>query len=103
MEDLFAIAESKASKSQKVTEFLEFFGFDMTKNGMEYVKKSILIASTLGDYRLEDLAQSVAQKEHVQPVEVLRLIIERIKENFNYKKSPTISFIRLIDKLLRKG
>lgn len=103
MKDLFAIAESKNSDSQKVTEFLKLFHFDMSKTGMEYVKKSILIASTLGDYRLEDLAQTIAQKENVDSSKVLKLIIERIKENFSFKKSPAISFIRLIDKLLRKG
>lgn len=103
MADMFAIAESKASNSQKVTEFLKLFNFDMTKNGMEYVKKSILLASTLGDYRLEDLAQLIAKKEQVEASEVLRLIVARIKENFHFQKSPAISFIRLIDKLLRKG
>ncbi len=103
MADMFVIAKSKVSNSKKVTEFLKLFHFDMTKNGMEYVKKSILVASTLGDYRLEDLAQLIAKKEQVEAGEVLRLIVARIKENFHFKKSPAISFIRLIDKLLRKG
>ena len=103
MADLLAIAESKVSNSQKVTEILKLFHFDMSQNGMEYVKNSILIASTLGDYRLEDLAQLVAEKEQVEATEVLRLIVARIKEKFHFKKSPAISFIRLIDKLLRKG
>lgn len=103
MAEMFAIAESKVSNSQKVTEFLKLFHFDMSKNGMKYVKKSILVASTLGDYRLEDLAQLIAKKEQVEASEVLRLIVARIKENFHFKKSPAISFIRLIDKLLRKG
>ncbi|MBE6345470.1 MAG: hypothetical protein E7063_07305 [Spirochaetaceae bacterium] len=103
MADMFAIAESKVSNSQKVTEFLKLFHFDMSQNGMEYVKKAILVASTLGDYRLEDLVQLIAKKEQVEASEVLRLIVARIKENFHFKKSPAISFIRLIDKLLRKG
>lgn len=103
MADMFAIAESKVSNSQKVTEFLKLFHFDMSQNGMEYVKKSILVASTLGDYRLEDLAQLIAKKEQVEAREVLRLIVVRINEIFHFKKSPAISFIRLIDKLLRKG
>lgn len=103
MADMFAIAESKVSNYEKVTEFLKLFRFDMTKNGTDYVSKSILIASTLGDYRLEDLAQIIAKKENVDACEVLRLIVARIKENFHFRKSPALSFIRLIDKLLRKG
>lgn len=103
MADMFAISESRISNSEKVTQFLKLFHFDITKNGMEYVKKSILVASKLGDYRLEDLAQIIAEKEQVEASEVLRLIVARIKENFHFKKSPAISFIRLVDKLLRKG
>jgi len=103
MADLFVIAESKVSNSKKVSEFLKLFHFDMTQNGMEYVKKSILIATKLGDYRLEDLAEIIAKDEQVKADEVLRLIVERCKENFNFKKSPAISFIRLIHKLLQKG
>ena len=103
MADLFAISDAKISNSEKVTEFLKLFNFDMTKNGMEYVKKAILVAYTMGDYRLEDLAQTIAKKEQVEAEEVLRLIVARIKENFQFRKSPAISFIRLIDKLLRKG
>ena len=103
MADMFAISESRISNSEKVTQFLKLFHFDITKNGMEYVKKSILVASRLGDYRLEDLAQIIAEKEQVEASEVLRLIVARIKENFHFKKSPAISFIRLVDKLLRKG
>lgn len=103
MADLFAISDAKISNSEKVTEFLKLFNFDMTKNGMEYVKKAILVAYTMGDYRLEDLAQTIAKKEQVEAEEVLRLIVARIKENFQFRKSPAISFIRLIDKLLKKG
>ena len=103
MADMFAIAESKVSDSKKVTEFLKLFHFDISKNGMKYVKKSILIATTLGDYRLEDLALLIAKNEQVEATEVLRLVVARIKENFHFPKSPAISFIRLIDKLLRKG
>lgn len=103
MAEMFAICESRISSSEKVTQFLKLFHFDITQNGMEYVKNSILIASKLGDYRLEDLAQIIAEKKQVDANEVLRLIVARIKENFRFRKSPAISFIRLIDKLLKKG
>ena len=103
MEDLFKISESEVSDKRKVEEFLELFGFDMSVNGMEYVKDSILIARKLGDYRLEFLAQIIAEKKNIEANEVLRLIVARIKENFHFKKSPAISFIRLIERLLKKG
>ena len=70
---------------------------------MDYVRDAILVAYSLGDYRLEDLAEIIAKKEKVEAQEVLRLIVARIKENFHFKKSPAISFIRLIDKLMKKG
>lgn len=103
MEDLFKISESEVSDKQKVDEFLELFGFDMSINGMQYVKDSILIARNLRDYRLEFLAETIAKKRQVDANEVLRLIVARIKEKFHFKKSPAISFIRLIDRLLKKG
>lgn len=103
MEDLFKISESKVSDKRKVEEFLELFGFDMTFNGVEYVKEAILIASKLGDYRLEYLAETIAKRQNVDANEVLRLIVARIKENFHFNKSPAISFVRLIDRLLKKG
>lgn len=103
MFDLFEISESKVSNDEKTEKFLKLFNFDMSKNGMDYVKKSILIGYKLNDYRLEDLAKIVAKQEQAQADEVLRLIIARIKENFGFRKSPAISFIRLIDRLLRKG
>lgn len=103
MVDLLEIAQSKVSDSEKVTELLKLFHFDITQNGMEYVKKSILLASKLSDYRLEDLVRKIAKKEPVEEEEVLRLIVARIKENFDFRKSPAISFIRLIDIILKKG
>ncbi len=103
MEDLFRISESKVSDKRKVEEFLELFSFDMSCNGMEYVKEAILVARKLGDYRLEYLAEIIAKRQNVDANEVLRLIVARIKENFHFKKSPAISFIRLIDRLLKKG
>lgn len=103
MEELFRIAESKFSDKEKVERFLELFGFDMTCNGIEYVIEAILIARNLSDYRLEYLATIIAEKEKVEASEVLRLIVWRIKENFHFKKSPAISFIRLVERLLKKG
>lgn len=103
MQDLFAISNAEISNSDKVTEFLKLFKFDMNLKGMNYVKQSILIADNMGEYRLEDLAQVIAKNEEVKAEEVLKLIVVRINENFHFKKSAAISFIRLIDKLIKKG
>lgn len=103
MEELFRIAESKANNDEKVEEFLKLFGFDMNCNGVEYVKEAILIAWKLSDYKLETLAIIIAKNKDIQPNKVLKLIIARIKEKFNYEKSLAISFIRLVERLLKKG
>lgn len=103
MEELFRISESKVSDVGKVEQYMELFGFDMSCNGSEYVKDAILIASRLSDYRLEILAETIAEQQEVDANEVLRLIVARIKENFQFKRSPAISFIRLIDCFLKKG
>lgn len=103
MAELFEISNAKISKSEKVTQFLKLFKFDMDNDSIEYVKKAILVANTLKDYRLEDLAVRIAKKEDIESEEVLRIIVARIKENFKLKRSSAISFIRLIDRFLRKG
>ena len=102
-EEMIAISNVQISNFEKVTEFLKLFKFDMTKNGVEYVRKAILIAHKKSNYILEDLAETIAKQEQVNAEEVLRLIVARIKENFHFKKSSAISFIRLVDKLLEKG
>ncbi len=103
MEELFKISESKVSDEEKTQQFLELFGFDMSNNGMEYIKEAILIARHIDDYRLEDLIQGISKKYNVEAGEVLRTIVVRIKEKFNFKKSAASSFIRLIEGLLKKG
>lgn len=103
MQELFQISKSNKKNSEKITEFLELFGFDLNKNGMKYVQKAILYTQDMIEYNLDALAIRIAEKEHVEPAEVLRLIVARIKEHFKFKKSPAISFIRLIDSLMKKG
>ena len=103
MEELFKISECKDSDEEKTQQFLELFGFDMSNNGVEYIKEAILIARHIDDYRLEDLIQGISKKYNVEASEVLRTIVVRIKEKFNFKKSAASSFIRLIEGLLKKG
>lgn len=101
MEDLFKISESKVRDKEKVDEFLKLFGFDLSCKGMDYLEEAILIAPKLGDYRLEELANEIAKNHEVESKDVLKTIIARVKEKFNFKKSPAISFIRLIERLVK--
>ncbi len=103
VQELLDISESNLKYSQKVKEILKLFKFDMTQNGVLYIKKAILVASTKEKYMLEDLVKVVAKSEHLEEAEILRLIVARIKEKFHFRKSPAISFIRLIDTILKKG
>ena len=103
IEDLFKISESNVNNKRKVENFLELFGFDMSSNGVEYVKEAILTANKLSYYSLEYLAETIAKRKNADANEVLRLIVVRIKDNFNFKKSPAIAFIRLVDGLIKKG
>ena len=103
MKVLLGIAESNMSRKEKVEEILKLFGFDLSSNGVEYLEKAILHAYDLGYYTLEFLAETIAKKQNVDAAEVLRLIVARTKENFHFRNSPAISFIRLVDRLLKKG
>ncbi len=98
---LFDIAKSESTDEEKVDKYLELFGFDMSKKGIVYVKKAILKAFSMPDYRMEHLATAVSYSEHVDEKEVLRVIVARIKETFNMKQSPALSFIRLVVCLLK--
>lgn len=100
---LFEIAKSNLTDEEKVKEFMILFGFDRTKNGVSYVEKAILKAVKLTDYRIEHLATLISDEEDVDEREIQRLMIARIKENFQVRFSPAISFIRLIVCLLKKG
>ncbi len=102
IQELFAISEEDIKDSEKVIKFLEAFHFDMNRNGMDYVKEAILIASQKRDYRLEDLIERIAKTKLIARSEIQRLMVARIKEKFGFKKLPVISFIRLIDRLLKK-
>jgi len=82
---------------------MELFGFDLNQNGVNYVVRAILHSLKLGDFNLENLAKLVARDCKIEASETLRLIIARIKENFRMRKSPALSFIRLVNQLILKG
>lgn len=102
IEDLLKISNSNDIVSDKVDQFLKFFEFDMSYNGMKYVKEAIIIAYNESDYNLEYLAQRISEEENIEASEILRLIVTRIKERFNLKiTAVSISFIRLIERLVK--
>lgn len=101
--NLLKIARAGDPDKVKVEKILELFGFDMQKNGVQYLFKAILISPKDVYFNLETLCEDVAKSEHnIDKDEIKRLIVARIKEQFKLKKSPTIDFIRLVNSFLSK-
>ena len=103
LHDLLEIAENSKSSQEKTIEILKLFGFDMDKNGVKYLKSAILKAKDIESCTLKVLAALIAEDEDVEADEVERLMVARVKEKFRVRFSPTISFIRLVTRLLKKG
>lgn len=101
--ELFKIAQARDSDKIKAEKILGVFGFDMQRNGVQYLFKAILISPKEAYFNLETLCDSVAKSEpNVEKDEIKRLIVARIKEQFKFRKSPTIDFIRLVNSFLIK-
>ena len=101
--ELFKIAHTRDSDKIKAEKILGVFGFDMQRNGVQYLFKAILISPKEAYFNLETLCDSIAKSEsNVEKDEIKRLIIARIKEQFKFRNSPTIDFIRLVNSFLIK-
>lgn len=101
--ELFKIAQARDSDKIKAEKILELFGFDMQRNGVQYLFNAILISPKEAYFNLETLCDSVAKSEpNVEKDEIKRLIVARIKEQFKFRKSPAIDFIRLVNSFLIK-
>lgn len=102
--ELFKISQTGASDEVKTESILELFGFDMQKNGVQYLFKAILISPKDAYFNLETLCESISKNESdIEKDEIKRLIVARVKENFaTFKKSPTTDFIRLVNSFLTK-
>lgn len=101
--ELLKIAQTRDSDKIKAEKIIKLFGFDMQKNGIQYLLKAILISPKEAYFNLETLCDSVAKSEQgTQKDEIKRLIVARIKEKFKFRKSPTIDFIRLVNSFLMK-
>lgn len=102
-EELFRIFEARSSDKVKIEKILCLFGFDMQKNGVQYLAKAILISPKDAYFNLETLCGNISKDESdIEKDEIKRLIIARVKERFKLGKSSTISFIRLINGFLTK-
>lgn len=101
--NLFEITQARDSDKIKAEKIIKLFGFDMKRNGVQYLLKAILISPKEAYFNLETLCDSVAKSEpDVGRDEIKRLIVARVKELFKFKKSPTIDFIRLVNSFLTK-
>lgn len=103
IEELFKIFQTRVSDEIKSKKILQLFGFDMQKNGVQYLLKAILISPKDAYFNLETLCESISKNEpDIEKDEIKRLIVARVKERFKLKKSPTIDFIRLVNSFLTK-
>ena len=103
IEELFKISKTKISDEIKSEKILQLFGFDMQKNGVQYLFKAILISPKDAYFNLETLCESISKNDPtIEKEEIKRLIVARVKEQFKLRKSPTIDFIRLVNSFLAK-
>lgn len=104
IDELLLISKSSIKDSEKSYKILQLFGFDFSKNGVQYLLDAICIAPKSKYFNLETLSQKLSETGEytIEASEIQRLIVARVKERFKFKKSPTIDFIRLVNRLLTK-
>jgi len=100
--ELLKISQSNSTDDIKAQRILELFGSDFKQNGVQYLLKAIIASPKDAYFNLETLSESISKTESIDKEEVTRLIVARIKENFGFRKAPTIDFIRLINNFLVK-
>lgn len=97
-EKIINIMDTDQSDMEKITKILEVFGFNMKKNGMNYLCEGILI-SLNASKNLKELSEIISKNKSISASEIERLIIARVKDKYG-KKIQTIQFIRLISRLI---
>ena len=104
IDELISISKSSTEDIEKAHKILRLFGFDFGKNGVQYLLDAICIAPKSEYFNLETLSQKLSETGEytIEASEIQRLIVARVKERFRFKKSPTIDFIRLVNRLLTK-
>lgn len=99
---LMRISQSFSTDEVKAQRILDLFGFDFKKNGVQYLFKAIIASPKNAYFNLETLSEKVSRTEGIEKEEIKRLIVARVKENFGFRKAPTIDFIRLVNSFLIK-
>lgn len=99
---LMRISQSFSTDEVKAQRILDLFGFNFKKNGVQYLLKAIIASPKNAYFNLETLSEKVSRTEGIEKEEIKRLIVARVKENFGFRKAPTIDFIRLVNSFLIK-
>lgn len=103
IKELIKIIESHETNENKCPEILKLFGFDLKKNGVQYLENLIIKSLKYEQFNLETLTKMPdCNTDGVDSEELKRLMIARVKEVFKIK-SCTLDFIRLINSFLVKG
>ena len=102
IKELVRISQSLSTDEIKAQKILNLFGFDLKKNGVQYLFKAIIASPKNAYFNLETLSEKVSRTEGIDKEEIKRLIVARVKENFGFRKAPTIDFIRLVNSFLIK-
>ena len=103
IKELMRISQSISTDEVKTKKILDLFGFDINRNGVQYLLKAIIASPKNAYFNLETLSEAVSRMEGIDKEEIKRLIIARVKETFGFRKSPTIDFIRLVNIFLVKA
>ena len=102
--ELISISKSRAKDAEKAHKILQLFGFDFSKKGVQYLLDAICISPKSEYFNLQTLSQKLKKKKKNtdEASEIQRVIVARVKERFKLKTSPTIDFIRLVNRFLTK-
>ena len=95
--ELLNISRSEESCKIRVKKILNLFGFDMSKNGAQYLLQAITISLSERYFNLNTLCKNISEAEKdIDKKEIQRLIVSVVKEKFKLIKSPVIDFISLV-------
>lgn len=100
--ELLNISQENAPYKIKVEKIIKLFGFDLERNGVQYLVEAIKISPKDNYFNLETLAKLISKETKVEVEEIKRLIVARVKETLHFKKAPTIDFIRLINAFVKQ-
>lgn len=103
IEKILEISQKAESKETKIKQMLKLFNFNLESDGVQYLIKAIYLATNTNYFSMDTLCEKISKDEKILNNEkVQKIIIDTIKERFNFKESVSIDFIRLINILLIK-